>query len=160
LLIKKKNNNNSSSNYNYNNTKVTQAYKARLQRRIIANPERYVKPNKLRKLTPEERYQMLKEQWYFHDSSYEMRGANGYDGQGCNQHGCISTCKYFAKEGREPEEEEQVLATTSTNLLHREEEDPTTVTTTVKGKAKTKAVIVISKRKKLKRKKKKKVIRI
>jgi hypothetical protein len=33
--------------------------------------------------------------WYFHDSSWYMRGVNGYDGQGCNQYtGCVPECIY------------------------------------------------------------------
>ncbi|HZA64360.1 MAG TPA: hypothetical protein VE573_15905 [Nitrososphaeraceae archaeon] len=37
-----------------------------------------------------QKYEEYKEHWYFHKSSWYMRGANGYDGKGCNQYtGCI-----------------------------------------------------------------------
>ena len=49
-----------------------------------------------------ERYEEYKyEHWYFHKSSWYMRGANGYDGKGCNQYtGCIPQCKFYAPEGK------------------------------------------------------------
>jgi hypothetical protein len=44
-------------------------------------------------------YEEHREMWYFHDSSWNMRGLNKYDGQGCNQFtGCIPECVY-TKEG-------------------------------------------------------------
>jgi hypothetical protein len=55
---------------------------------------------------PEQRYKDKKEHWYFHQSSWYMRGANGYDGYGCNQFsGCISDCRYYPEEGRIEDEE-------------------------------------------------------
>ena len=48
----------------------------------------------------QERYQEYKEHWYFHKSSWYMRGLNAYDGQGCNGFtGCIPECKFYAEEG-------------------------------------------------------------
>lgn len=57
--------------------------------------------------TPEEElYQAFKKEWYFHDSSWYMRNANGYDGYGCNQFtGCIPECRYYPGEGRMEEDE-------------------------------------------------------
>lgn len=54
----------------------------------------------IRQMTPEERYQKMKEAWYFHDSSWYMRHDNGYDGYGCNNGVCIPECRYYSKEGR------------------------------------------------------------
>jgi hypothetical protein len=84
---------------------VKKAFEARLKRKIAANPERYRKQNKLRKLSPEGRYQMMKEAWYFHKSSWYMRESNGYDGYGCNQFGCIPECRYYPQKGRMEENE-------------------------------------------------------
>jgi hypothetical protein len=57
-------------------------------------------------IPPEQRYQDKKEHWYFHESSWSMRGLNAYDGKGCNQFsGCIPECKFYAEEGRIEDEE-------------------------------------------------------
>lgn len=49
-----------------------------------------------RKMIEEADYQDMKKQIYFHDSSWYMRGTNGYDGKGCNDYtGCTPECKYF-----------------------------------------------------------------
>jgi hypothetical protein len=51
--------------------------------------------------TPEERYQDRKQHWYFHDSSYYMRGLGAYDNQGCNPWtGCIPECRFYNEYGR------------------------------------------------------------
>ncbi len=55
--------------------------------------------------SPEERYQGLKKEWYFHDSSWYMRHDNGYDGYGCNNGVCIPECRYYPEEGRIEDEE-------------------------------------------------------
>jgi hypothetical protein len=40
-------------------------------------------------------YEDHREHWYFHESSWYVRGVNGYDGQGCNQYtGCVPECVY------------------------------------------------------------------
>jgi hypothetical protein len=57
------------------------------------------------RMTPEERYQQLKEEWYFHDSSWYMRHDNGYDGYGCNNGVCVPECRYYPEEGRIEDEE-------------------------------------------------------
>jgi hypothetical protein len=48
-----------------------------------------------KKMIEEANYQHMKEAYYFHDSSWDMRGANGYDGKGCTGHSCIPECEYF-----------------------------------------------------------------
>jgi hypothetical protein len=48
----------------------------------------YYKRKKL-EVSPEQRYQRKKEQWYFHESSWYMSGVNGYDGYGCNNGVCV-----------------------------------------------------------------------
>ena len=41
-------------------------------------------------------YNEYKEHWYFHKSSWYMRGLNVYDGQGCNRFtGCVPECKFY-----------------------------------------------------------------
>ncbi len=55
--------------------------------------------------TPEQRYQDKKKHWYFHESSWYMRGVNGYDGYGCNNGVCVPECRYHPKEGRIEDEE-------------------------------------------------------
>jgi hypothetical protein len=41
------------------------------------------------------RYEDCREQWFWHESSWCMRGLHGYDGQGCNQFtGCVPECVY------------------------------------------------------------------
>jgi hypothetical protein len=55
---------------------------------------------------PEQRYQDKKKHWYFHESSWYMREANGYDGQGCNQFtGCVPECRYYHEKGRIEDDE-------------------------------------------------------
>lgn len=66
---------------------------------------------KRRKEDPAKRYQRLKKEWYFHESSGYMRGVkNGYDGQGCHDGICVPECRYYEPEGRvEFEEVEQKI---------------------------------------------------
>jgi hypothetical protein len=57
------------------------------------------------KIDPEqearERYQYFKyENWFFHKSSWYMRGVNGYDGKGCNNAVCVPECKFYPSEGK------------------------------------------------------------
>jgi hypothetical protein len=48
------------------------------------------------RMTPEQRYQREKSHWYWHESSYSMRGLQAYDGKGCNGFtGCVSECKFY-----------------------------------------------------------------
>lgn len=48
------------------------------------------------KVTPEERYQTMKEMYYFHDSSSYMRfGDCRPDNYGCNADACIPECEYY-----------------------------------------------------------------
>lgn len=80
---------------------MKKAFEFRLKRKIADNPKLYYKPNKLRKPSAEERYQMFKENWFFHDSSWYMRGLEAYDGHGCNQFtGCVPQCRCYPQEGR------------------------------------------------------------
>jgi hypothetical protein len=67
-----------------------------------------------KKLIQEADYQNMKNQTYFHDSSWYMRGANGYDGKGCKQYtGCVPEGQYFNPylhpALKEEESEEQIL---------------------------------------------------
>ena len=48
-----------------------------------------------KKMIEEVFYQNMKEAYYFHDSSWDMRRANGYDGKGCTGNSCIPECEYF-----------------------------------------------------------------
>jgi hypothetical protein len=57
------------------------------------------------RISPEKRYQDRKEPWYFHQSSWYMRKANGYDGEGCTEHGCMPDCRYYSETGRIEDEE-------------------------------------------------------
>jgi hypothetical protein len=50
------------------------------------------------KASPEEMYQYLKKEYYFHNSSWEMQ-KDDYDGHGCTEKGCIPECKFYDKEG-------------------------------------------------------------
>lgn len=62
----------------------------------------YYLKRKLR-VTPEQRYQDKKEDWFFHKSSWCSRGldATGYDGQGYNQFtGCVPECRFYLPDGR------------------------------------------------------------
>ena len=43
--------------------------------------------------------------WYFHDSCWYTRRANGYDEYGCNNCVCIPECRYYLQEGRVEDEE-------------------------------------------------------
>jgi hypothetical protein len=53
-----------------------------------------------------QKYEEYREHWYFHKSSWYMRGLNAYDGQGCNSFtGCIPECKFYAVEGKMSENE-------------------------------------------------------
>ena len=53
------------------------------------------------KITPEERYQTMKEIYYFHDSSAYMKsGGNGPETHGCNSDECISECDFYLEYGR------------------------------------------------------------
>ena len=56
-------------------------------------------------MSPEDRYQLKKKAWYFHESSWCMRHNNGFDGQGCNNGECIQECRYYPKFGRIEDEE-------------------------------------------------------
>ena len=72
----------------------------------------YYLKSKLR-VPPEQRFQDRKKHWYFHESSWYMRGldATGYDGYGCNQiTGCIPECRFYAQYGRIEDEEVLHLA--------------------------------------------------
>jgi hypothetical protein len=48
----------------------------------------------IKKMIEEVFYQNMKEAYYFHDSSWSMRHANGYDGKGCTGDSCIPECEY------------------------------------------------------------------
>lgn len=49
-----------------------------------------------KKIMEEANYQRMKEAWDFHDSSWYMRGTNGYDDKGSNDYtGCIPECEYL-----------------------------------------------------------------
>jgi hypothetical protein len=53
-----------------------------------------------------QRYDEYKEHWYFHKSSWYMRGLNVCDGQGCNRFtGCVPECKFYEEEGKLTEDE-------------------------------------------------------
>lgn len=53
------------------------------------------------KYPPEERYQTMKELYYFHDSSSYMRfGDNRLDNEGCNSDACIPECDFYPEHGR------------------------------------------------------------
>ena len=53
------------------------------------------------KITPEERYQTIKEMYYFHDSSaYVKSGSNGPETYGCNSEACIQECDFSPETGR------------------------------------------------------------
>jgi hypothetical protein len=51
-------------------------------------------------ISPEQRYQHRKANWFFHESSAYARGLDREDGYGCNGIECISDCRYAAEEGR------------------------------------------------------------
>ena len=52
------------------------------------------------KITPEERYQTLKETWYFHKTSSYMTGDTSTDRYGCNADVCIPECDFSPDHGR------------------------------------------------------------
>lgn len=53
-----------------------------------------------------QRYEEYREHWYFHKSSWYVRGLNAYDGEGCNAFtGCIPECRFYAVEGMLSEDE-------------------------------------------------------
>jgi hypothetical protein len=57
-------------------------------------------------MTDEERYQMWREEWFFHPSSWYWRGVDGYDGRGCNQFtGCVRGCRFYGEKGSISKEE-------------------------------------------------------
>jgi hypothetical protein len=47
----------------------------------------------------EQRYQREKSHWYWHDSSYNNRGLDAYDGYGCHDGQYIPECKFYADTG-------------------------------------------------------------
>lgn len=57
-----------------------------------------------RELTDEEKeyglYALFKSAWYFHDSSWQMRGLNREDGKGCSGLVCSPECKYYPEKAR------------------------------------------------------------
>lgn len=56
--------------------------------------------------SPEERYQIKKQHWYFHKSSWYMRGVkSGYDGHGCCDGVCVPECRFYRQCGRIEDEE-------------------------------------------------------
>lgn len=58
------------------------------------------------RVPPEQRYQDKREEWFSHESSWYWRGANGYDGRGCNQFtGCVLECRFYPGYGRIDDEE-------------------------------------------------------
>jgi hypothetical protein len=58
------------------------------------------------RISPEERYNILKRDWYRHESSWYARKLNAYDKVGCNQFsGCVPECRYFLEQGRIEDEE-------------------------------------------------------
>jgi hypothetical protein len=52
------------------------------------------------KTPPEERYQIYKKAWYFHHSSWYMRGADRSDGMGCHNGKCDPGCRFYQNAGR------------------------------------------------------------
>ena len=52
------------------------------------------------KITPEERYQTMKETYYFHETSSYMTGDTRADRYGCNADECISECDFYPEYGR------------------------------------------------------------
>jgi hypothetical protein len=58
------------------------------------------------RMTPEQRYQREKSHYYWHESAWDMRGLNAYDGKGCNQFtGCVPECRFYSEYGRIEDEE-------------------------------------------------------
>ena len=46
------------------------------------------------------------EAWYFHESSWYMRGIkSGFDGQGCCDGICVPECRFYPEYGRIEDEE-------------------------------------------------------
>lgn len=53
------------------------------------------------KSTPEQRYQTMKEMYYFHDSSSYMRfGDTRLENYGCTADACIPECDFYPETGR------------------------------------------------------------
>ena len=58
------------------------------------------------RLPPDRRYHSLKKRWLWHESSWWMRRfttippLTGFDGYGCNDTGCIPSCRFFEPTGR------------------------------------------------------------
>jgi hypothetical protein len=76
-----------------------------LEERLSKEEKDYYKEKAL-KISPEQRYQIKKHHWYFHESSYSMRGLEACDGQGCNGFtGCIPECRFYPEYGRIEDEE-------------------------------------------------------
>jgi hypothetical protein len=59
------------------------------------------------RVPPEQRYQRIRKEPWFHDGSWYMRDqSKGYDGHGCNQFtGCVPECRYYPEYGRIEDEE-------------------------------------------------------
>ena len=71
----------------------------------LAIPDLKIDRNK-KILSPEAKYHELKQQWYFHPSSWYNRKKGSYDGEGCNQFtGCIPECKFYLEKGKLSENE-------------------------------------------------------
>ena len=84
---------------------------------ILARESEYCKRKNLQ--SPEERYQDKKRHWYFHKSSWYMRGIkSGYDGNGCNNGVCVPACRYYTQTGRI--ENEEVLKSYEDNKSYSE----------------------------------------
>lgn len=62
------------------------------------------------RVSPEQRYQRIRKEPWFHDGSWYMRDqSKRYDGHGCNQFtGCVPECRYYPEYGRI--EDEEVIA--------------------------------------------------
>jgi hypothetical protein len=63
------------------------------------------------RVPPESRYESLKKRFLWHESCWFMRRfttvppLTKYDGQGCNENGCILTCRFFEPTGRIEDDE-------------------------------------------------------
>ncbi len=60
---------------------------------------------KIKQITPQEWYQMKKEQWHSHEHSWFIRGLTKDDGKGCNRNRCIRECRFYKKRGKLTEDE-------------------------------------------------------
>jgi hypothetical protein len=55
---------------------------------------------------PEQRYQRIKQNSFFHESNWSVLGLNKYDEQGCNQFTeCVPECRFYPDKGRIEDEE-------------------------------------------------------